>query len=187
MASKLQKPHRNHMIKVLLNTTLQPEKIRLKEVGTFTIRCMGHQSHGHWEPGCFALSLLLCRFQSIPPCQLTVLLGFQGKVTSWLRQPIAILTMPSLLIIKLTFLMTMLSNSVVPRTVVPLCKPCRHLCVCGALSQTCINTDMGMCFKLLGTSRVESRKSFLLTGMKIIFPKDKGWGGHGDAHLNNRQ
>lgn len=80
----------------------------------------------------------------------------------------------SLLIIKLTFLMTMLSNSLVPRTVVPLCKPCRHLCVCGTLSQTCINTDMGMCFKLLDTSRVESRKSFLLTGMKIIFPKDKG-------------
>lgn len=54
------------MIKVLLNTTLQPEKIRLKEVGTFTIRCMGHQSHGHWEPGCFALSLLLYQLVCTP-------------------------------------------------------------------------------------------------------------------------
>lgn len=158
MASKLQKPHRNHMIKVLLNTTLQPEKIRLKEVGTFTIRCMGHQSHGHWEPGCFALSLLLYQFQFVPPCQLTVLLGFQGKVTSWLRQPLGILTMPSLLIIKLTLLMTKFSNSLVPRTVVPLCKPCRHLCVYGTLSQTCINIDTGKCFKLLNTSRVGTGK-----------------------------
>lgn len=117
---------------------------------------MGHQSHGHWEPGCFALSLCLCQFQSVLPCQPCCWDSRQGhELAQATSRNVHHAQSPHIM---LTFLMTMLSNSLVPKTVVPLHKPRQHLCVCGTLSQTCINTDTRMCFKLLNTSEWEQEK-----------------------------
>lgn len=152
MASTLQKPHRKHMIKVLLNTTLQPEKVRLKEVGDFH-----RQMHRTSKPRPLGAQLLRIKSPSLPapgrtPCQLCRW-DTRARSQASSGQPLGMFTTPGHLLIPHSHVWWQHSVILWFRKEWSHYVRYHNIHVCGTLSQTYIhNTDTGMCFKLLHTS-----------------------------------